>query len=141
MKRESMSDKELKLLAAARREAAAARGTAALHAKPAMARPPATRPAPTSPLDARTVVGWDATPAGATPLDQPTVAGWDHPAARGATDGKDADGKWSRIAALMESERAKAMEKRRRAKRATAIFLGVLLVVVALVAARVLLSR
>jgi hypothetical protein len=86
-------------------------------------------------------VGWDATPAGATPLDQPTVAGWDHPAARGATDGKDADGKWSRIAALMESERAKAMEKRRRAKRATAIFLGVLLVVVALVAARVLLSR
>lgn len=136
-----MSDKELKLLAAARREAAAARGNAVPSAKPAPPGPPSARAPTASPLDARTVVGWIAAPAGATPLDQPTVAGWDHPAALGAGDRKDADGKWSRIAALMEAERAAAMEKRRRARRGTAIFLGVLLLLVALVAARVLLSR
>jgi hypothetical protein len=96
--------------------------------------------APTSPLDGRTVIGWDHPAAHVTPLDQPTVAGWDHPAAI-AAKGQDADGKWSRIAALMESERAAAMRKRQRAKRRAAIFLGVLLVIATLVAARVLLTR
>lgn len=140
MKREGMSDKELKLLAAARREAAAARGNAVPSAKPAPPGPPSARAPTASPLDARTVVGWIAAPAGATPLDQPTVAGWDHPAARD-TSAQGADGKWSRIAALMESERAAANERRRRAKRTGTVFLGVLLLLVALVAARILLSR
>ena len=141
MKKADMSDKELKLLAAARREAAARRAGPAPDPKPVPPPPTAVRGTTTSPLDGRTVVGWDNPAARAIPIDQPTVAGWDHPAARGATEAKDTDGKWSRIAALMETERAESMQKRRRAQRGTAIFLGVLLVLVALVAARVLLSR
>jgi hypothetical protein len=136
MKKDGLSDKELKLVAAARHEAAAKR--AGVTPQPAVKAPPLR--APTSPLDGRTVVGWDHPAAHVTPLDQPTVAGWDHPAASGAK-GQDADGKWSRIAALMESERAAAMQQRQRAKRRTTLFLGVLLVIFALVAARVLLAR
>jgi hypothetical protein len=136
MKEGSLNDKERKLIAAARREAEAKRAGAA----PQPAKPAAPVRAPTSPLDGRTVVGWDPLAAHVTPLDQPTVAGWDHPAASGAK-GEDADGKWSRMAALMESERAEGMRKRQRAKRRAAIFMSVLLVVVAFVAARVLLAR
>jgi hypothetical protein len=136
MEKGSLSDKERKLVAAARQEAQAKRAGAA--PLPAMKAAPVR--APTSPLDGRTVVGWDHPAAHVTPLDQPTVAGWDHPAAS-AAKGQDADGKWSRIAALMESERAAAMQKRRRAKRRAAIFVGVLLVIFAIVAARVLLKR
>jgi len=135
MKKGSLSDKERKLVAAARQEAEAKRAGAA--PRPAMKAAPVR--APTSPLDGRTVIGWDHPAAHVTPLDQPTVAGWDHPAA--SAKGQDADGKWSRIAALMESERAAAMRKRQRAKRRAAIFLGVLLVIATLVAARVLLTR
>jgi len=135
MKKGSLSDKERKLVAAARQEAEASRASAA--PRPAMKAAPVR--APTSPLDGRTVIGWDHPAAHVTPLDQPTVAGWDHPAA--SAKGQDADGKWSRIAALMESERAAAMRKRQRAKRRAAIFLGVLLVIATLVAARVLLTR
>ena len=136
MKNGDLSDRERKFLAAARREVDAKRTGAA--SQP-LAKAAATRP-PTSPLDGRTVVGWDDPAAQVTPLDQPTVAGWDHPAAGGAT-GPDANGKWSRIAALMESERADALRRRQRAKRRAAIFLGVLLVIATLVAARVLLTR
>jgi len=135
MKKGSLSDKERKLVAAARQEAGARRTGAA--PRPAVKAAPVR--APTSPLDGRTVIGWDHPAAHVTPLDQPTVAGWDHPAA--SAKGQDADGKWSRIAALMESERAAAMRKRQRAKRRAAIFLGVLLVIATLVAARVLLTR
>ncbi len=135
MKKGSLSDKERKLVAAARQEAEAKRAGAA--PRPAVKAAPVR--APTSPLDGRTVIGWDHPAAHVTPLDQPTVAGWDHPAA--SAKGQDADGKWSRIAALMESERAAAMRKRQRAKRRAAIFLGVLLVIATLVAARVLLTR
>ena len=136
MNKSGLSDRERKLVAAARREVEAKRAPAA----PQSAMKAAPARMPTSPLDARTVVGWDHPAAHVTPLDQPTVAGWDHPAASGAK-GQDADGKWSRIAALMESERAAAMRKRQRAKRRAAIFLGVLLVIATLVAARVLLTR
>lgn len=136
MKEGNLSDRERKLVAAARREAEARRAGAA--PQPAVKTTPVR--APTSPLDGRTVVGWDHPAAHVTPLDQPTVAGWDHPAASGAK-GQDADGKWSRLAALMESERAAGMRKRQRAKRRATIFLSVLLVLVALVAARVLLAR
>jgi hypothetical protein len=136
MNKSGLSDRERKLVAAARREVEAKRAPAA--PQPAIKAAPVR--APTSPLDARTVIGWDHPAAHVTPLDQPTVAGWDHPAASGA-QGQDADGKWSRIAALMESERADALQKRRRAKRRTALFLGVLLVIATLVAARVLLAR
>ena len=135
MKKGSLSDKERKLVAAARQEAEARRAGDA----PRLAVKAAPVRAPTSPLDGRTVIGWDHPAAHVTPLDQPTVAGWDHPAA--SAKGQDADGKWSRIAALMESERAAAMRKRQRAKRRAAIFLGVLLVIATLVAARVLLTR
>jgi hypothetical protein len=136
MKKGSLGDRERKLVAAARREVEAKRAGAA--PQPAMQAAPVR--APTSPLDGRTVVGWDHPAAHVTPLDQPTVAGWDHPAASGA-QGQDADGKWSRIAALMESERAEGMRKRQRAKRRATIFLSVLLVVVTLIAARALLAR
>jgi hypothetical protein len=135
MNKGGLSDKERKLVAAARREVEAKRAPAA--PQPAMKAAPARMP--TSPLDGRTVIGWDHPAAHVTPLDQPTVAGWDHPAA--SAKGQDADGKWSRIAALMESERAAALRKRQRAKRRAAIFLGVLLVIATLVAARVLLAR
>jgi hypothetical protein len=135
MNKGGLSDKERKLVAAARREVEAKRAPAA--PQPAMKAAPARMP--TSPLDGRTVIGWDHPAAHVTPLDQPTVAGWDHPAA--SARGQDADGKWSRIAALMESERAAALRKRQRAKRRAAIFLGVLLVIATLVAARVLLTR
>ena len=118
MNKSGLSDRERKLVAAARREVEAKRAPAA----PQSAMKAAPARMPTSPLDARTLVGWD------------------HPAASGAK-GQDADGKWSRIAALMESERAAAMRKRQRAKRRAAIFLGVLLVIATLVAARVLLTR
>jgi hypothetical protein len=123
-----LSDKERKFIEAARREAAAKRGGAAPApaAKTAAAKPAADRPA--------------VAPAAASPLDGQTVIGWDHPAARDASAQK-ADGKWERIAALMEAERAEAIEKRRRAKRAAVIFLGALVVLVLLVAARVLLKR
>ena len=136
MKKGSLGDRERKLVAAARREVEAKRAGAA----PQSAAKAAPVRAPTSPLDGRTVVGWDHPAAHVTPLDQPTVAGWDHPAASGA-QGQDADGKWSRIAALMESERAEGMRKRQRAKRRATIFLSVLLVVVTLIAARALLAR
>ena len=136
MRKGSLSDREQKLVAAARREVEAKRAGAA----PQPAAKAAPVRAPTSPLDGRTVIGWDHPAAHVTPLDQPTVAGWDHPAAS-AAKGQDADGKWLRIAALMESERAAAIEKRRRAKRRAAIFMGALLFVFALVAARVLLAR
>lgn len=89
-----------------------------------------------SPLDGQTVVGWDSPAANASP-----VVGKDAPAARGAAEGKGADEKWARIAALMESERAEALQKRRRAQRRVKYFLGALLVIAALVAARVLLGR
>jgi hypothetical protein len=136
MKNGSLSDRERKLVAAARQEAEARRAGAA--PRPAVKAAPVR--APTSPLDGRTVVGWDHPAAHVTPLDQPTVVGWDHPAAS-AAKGQDADGKWSRIAALMGSERAAAIEKRKRAKRRAAVFIGVLLAIVAFVAARVLLKR
>jgi hypothetical protein len=136
MKKDGISDREQKLVLAARREVEAKRAAAGTRptAKSAPVR------APTAPLGGRTVIGWDHPAAHVTPLDQPTVAGWDHPAANGAK-GQDADGKWTRIAALMEAERAAATQKRRRAKRRAAIFVGVLLLVFMLVAARVLLKR
>jgi hypothetical protein len=146
MKKPGLSDKELKFIEAARREAAAKRGgaTPAPAANAARAKPVAKRaaaaPAPAPPLDGRTVIGWDHPAANATPLDQPTVAGWDHPSAQGAS-AQGADEKWSRIAALMEAERAEAIEKRRRAKRAVMFVVGVLAVIALLVAARVLLKR
>jgi hypothetical protein len=136
MKNTGMSEKELKLVAAARREAAARRNGSAPPPPP----PAKQGKAPRSPLDGRTVVGWDHPAAQTTPLDQATVAGWDHPAAVG-TAGPDADAKWSRIAKLMESERAAATEKRRRLKRRVNIAFGVLAVVVVLIAARALLGR
>lgn len=136
MKKGSLSDKERKLVASARRETEATRAGAA----PLPAVKAAPLRAPTSPLDARTVVGWDHPAAHVTPLDQPTVAGWDHPAASGTKE-QDADGKWSRMAALMESERATGVRRRQRAKRRATIFMSVLLVAVAFVAARVLLAR
>jgi len=136
MREGSLSDKERRLVAAARREAEATRA--------GVAPQPATRAAPvrapTSPLDARTVVGWDHPAAHVTPLDQPTVAGWDHPAASGTKE-RGAEGKWSRMAALMESERAEGTRKRQRAKRRATIFMSVLLAVGAFVAAGVLLVR
>jgi hypothetical protein len=133
MKNANMGDKERKLIAAARREAAARRHAGA----PAPAK---DAKAPRSPLDGRTVVGWDHPAARTTPLDQPTVAGWDHPAA-GAAPAQDVDVRWSRIAALMESERAAATEKRRRLQRRINIAFTVAAVVVVLVAARALLGR
>ncbi|HSD53374.1 MAG TPA: hypothetical protein VLC47_04385 [Burkholderiales bacterium] len=136
-----MSDKELKLLATARREATPRRAGRAPDPKPVAPSPTGMRGATTSPLDGRTVVGWDNPAARAIPIDQPTVAGWDHPAARDASEGKDADGKRSRIAALMEAERTAAARKRRLARRRAVTFLSVLLVLVALAGARVLLGR
>jgi hypothetical protein len=134
MKSTGMSEKELKLIAAARREAAARRN--------AGTPPPPAKEAgtPLTPLDGRTVVGWDHPSARTTPLDQSTVAGWDHPAAGGAP-AQAPDAKWSRIAALMDSERAAATEKRRRLQRRVNIAFGVVLVLVVLVAARALLGR
>jgi hypothetical protein len=143
MKNAGMSDKELKLLATARREAAALRGgpAPAPAAKPAPSPQTTVRATTTSPLDGRTVVGWDNPAARAVSIDQPTVAGWDHPAARGAPEGKDTDGKWSRIAALMEAERTAAARKRRLARHRAVTFLSVLLMLVVLAGARVLLGR
>jgi hypothetical protein len=146
MKRPGLSDKERKLVEAARREVAAKRGggapaqAAPTAAATAAAKRAAEAPAPMSPLDGRTVIGWDHPAASATPLDQPTVTGWDHPAAQGA-GGSDAEARWSRIAALMETERAEAIEKRQRIKRRANIFLVVVAVLVLLVAARILLKR
>jgi hypothetical protein len=117
MKSGGLSDKELKLIAAARREAAARRRAGG--ATPAVA----ARPGPTAPLDGHTVVGWD------------------HPAAAPRPAAPDADAKWARIAALMESERAAANARRQRLKRRVIALLSVLLVVAALVAARAMLGR
>jgi hypothetical protein len=132
MKSGGLSDKEAKLIAAARREVAAKRsgGTPppAKSAGPTARRgggapPPAARPGPTAPLDGRTVVGWD------------------HPAAAPRPAAGNADAKWARIASLMESERAAANAKRQRLKRRVTILLSVVLVVAALMAARAMLGR
>ncbi len=124
-KSKSLSDKERALLLAARHEVAAKtkrREVVDTAALPGNARhrgstgpaPAAPRPAPkTSPLDAQTVLGWD------------------HPAAQGpAAGGED---KWSRIAALMETERAQANVRRAKARRTAILFLVGLLVVVLIV--------
>jgi hypothetical protein len=138
MKSEGLSDKERALLQAARKEAAARK--AAEPAKPAGAKPqPPPRGA--TPLDGRTVVGWDhpaakVKPARTLRVDAPTVAGWDHPGAKDAPTG-DAD-KWDRLAALMEAEREESREKRRRAQRTATIFLGILFVLVLFAGARIL---
>jgi hypothetical protein len=134
VKRPSASDRERKLLEDARREAAAKRGPApATPPKAATAKPAAA--AASSPLDGRTVVGWDHPAARATRPDQPPVAGGNPAAAQGA------EAKWSQIAALMEAERAAATEKRQRMKRAATIFVGVVLVIALIVATRLLLKR
>lgn len=131
MKKPSPSDRERRLLEDARREAAAKRGPApvAPSLREAAAKPAAARPA-LSPLDGRTVIGWDHPAARATPPDPPPAAGQN-----------PADAKWSQIAVLMEAERAAAAEKRRRMRRTVTIVAGVLLVIALIVATRLLLKR
>jgi len=124
------------LLREARKEAEALK--AASVAKPAAGvRSPApatgARPAPP---------GAAARPAPAqTPLDQPTVDGWTHPAARDAEPKVKiaAEEKWSRLAAIMETEQREAREKRaklRRAARHTLISVTVLIILVVMFSLR-----
>jgi hypothetical protein len=149
MKAQGLSEKERALLEAARREAAAAKKAPA-PPKSAAGRPTPGKPAGASalarakgvppaatPLEGRTVIGWDHPAAQTSPIDAPTVAGWDHPAAREAV-GRDA-AKWERIAALMEAEREASRETHRRAQRGAVIFLGILLALVLFAGLKILL--
>jgi hypothetical protein len=135
VKRPSPSDRERRLLEDARREAAAKRGPAPATPFPKAATAKPAAAAALSPLDGRTVVGWDHPAARRTPPDQAPAAGGNPAAAQGA------EAKWSQIAALMEAERAAATEKRQRMKRAATIFVGVVLVIALIVATRLLLKR
>jgi hypothetical protein len=120
-----LSGKERALLEAARREAGAKR--------PQPAAPPA-RPAPARPAPA----GSAGPRAPSSPLDAPTVLGWDNPAAQAAASSAD-EQKWARIASLMERERRDAEARRRRARRNGYAVAGALVVILAIVFARALL--
>lgn len=91
----STSDKEQALLEAARRELAARLGQS-------------RQPPPTTPLEERTVLGWD------------------HEAAQAPGEVSLAAEKWERVAAIMENERAVASERRARLrKRALYVLLAI----------------
>lgn len=131
----TLSDKERAFLQAARRELDAKSnrrevvdtsviaGTAGHRGSAAPA--PPRRPAPAASRRAAPAT---------SPLDAQTVLGWDHPAARKPVSADD--DKWSRIAALMEAERAEANAKRAKARRRMIIFLIGVLIVVLIVGAR-----
>jgi len=73
-----------------------------------------------------------------SPLDAPTVLGWDHPAAQGAPP-KPEDEQWARVARLMERERRDTHARRRRTRRNGFAVAAVLLVILLIVFARALL--
>ncbi len=125
MNDKTLSSRERQLLEAARRELGAkAPPSAAAHSAGPGPRPRAPeRAAPRAPT---------------SPLDAPTVLGWDHPAAQ-APPPKPEEEKWARIAALMERERRDANARRRRARRNGFAVAAVLLVIVLIVFARGLL--
>ena len=126
MSDKSLSDRERALLQAARREVAAKVKRRVDAAGPTGSAPHhGGRSAPPSRGALRAV----------SPLDAPTVLGWDHPAAQ-APPGAGED-KWSRIADLLEAERAEATEKRAKTRRGVTIFLICLFLVILIVGARV----
>jgi len=123
----TLSSRERALLEAARREVEAKAPPREV-AGPAGATPPARAIAP-----ARA-----APRAPSSPLDAPTVLGWDHPAAQAAPP-KPEDDKWARIAVLMERERRDADARRRRTRRNGYAVVAVLVVILLIVFARALL--
>jgi hypothetical protein len=120
MSDKSLSSRERALLEAARREAGAKR--------PQAAAPQAVPP----------VAGRTGSRAPSSPLDAPTVLGWDHPAAQAAPASPD-DQKWARIATLMERERRDAEARRRRTRRNGYAVAAVLILILLIVFARALL--
>jgi hypothetical protein len=113
MANSGLSEKELALLAAARKEAAARKHPAAKARRPAR-RPPIAVENPAF-----------------TPLDQPTVMGWEHPAARQSSPRVKlaAEEKLQQVAALLESEHREEREKRARLrKRAGYVMLAIVIV-------------
>jgi hypothetical protein len=52
-----------------------------------------------------------------TPLEERTVLGWDHEAAQAPGEVRVAADKWERVAAIMESERAVETERRDRLRK------------------------
>lgn len=112
MANSGLSDKELALLAAARKEAAARKHPAAKSPRPA-GRPSTSVEKPAF-----------------TPLDQPTVMGWEHPAARQSAPRVKlaAEEKLQQVAALLESERRGERDKRARLrKRAGYVMLAIVI--------------
>ena len=67
-----------------------------------------------------------------TPLEERTVLGWDHEAAQAPGEVSTSDEKWQRIASIMEAERA--VEAERRARLRTRALYVLLAVTVALFA-------
>jgi hypothetical protein len=128
MSDKSLSDRERALLQAARREVAAKVKRREVEA----ARPTGSAPHHSS----RSAPPSRGEPRAVSPLDAPTVIGWDHPAAQ-APPGAGED-KWSRIADLLEAERAEAAEKRAKTRRGVIIFLSCLFFIMLIVGARVL---
>ena len=139
---ESAKRREEAFIAAARKEAAALKTAApAGAAKPAA---PATAPAQKSvPAAGRqspaAAPRRPAPVAPTTPLDAKTVDGWDHPAARDAAPKVKiaAEEKWARVAAAMEAEGRESRQARERMRRmgrriaigaAVVIFLAVIVI-------------
>jgi hypothetical protein len=119
MSDKGLSSRERALLEAARREVGA-KGSPA----------PAREARPAAPAPAR---------APSSPLDAPTVLGWDHPAAQAAASSKPEEQKWARIATLMERERRDAEARRRRTRRNGYAVAAVLVLILLIVFARALL--
>jgi hypothetical protein len=130
MSDKSLSEKERALLQSARREVAAKVKRREVVDTAALAGSSSHRGSTAAPAPRREAAKK------LSPLDAPTVLGWDHPAAQKPASA--AEDKWARIAALMESERLEAAEKRGKARRAAIIFLCCLFLVVLIVGARTL---
>ena len=133
MNGKGLSDKERALLQSARREVSAkvkrreVVDTAALDGS-APHRGSAAAPAPRRETPKETPK--------VSPLDARTVLGWDHPAAQKPASA--AEDKWARIASLMERERREAAGKRAKARRRALFFVVFVFLVVLIVGARLL---
>jgi len=132
---QSATRREEAFIAAARKEAAALKAApqraAAAAPAPQRSAPVAGRQPPATPPRRPPAVG------PTTPLDTKTVDGWDHPAARDAEPKVKiaAEEKWARVAAAMEAEAQESRQARERMRRigrraaigaAVVIFLAVL---------------
>jgi hypothetical protein len=82
-----------------------------------------------------TRLGQSKQPPPTTSLEEPTVLGWDHEQAQAPGEVRVAADKWERITAIMEAERAAAIERRARLRNRTLyVLLAIAVALLAMVA-------